>query len=370
MPSFEDLMAIPPCGLIIPAIINNRQGSILVTRPFWYHRRMTKTGLTTTLLIGVFASTLLCWGSPCLGQTESGSQSKSAAQNNSNQQAPKQEATTGQESDATPAKEYEFERFAGIEYKSGADYQLKLDVYVPEGQGPYPAILAVHGGSWRAGSKFHWLRHGRKMARAGYVVVAINYRHAPTHKFPAQIHDCKAAVRWMRINADEYKIDPEEIGAAGYSAGGHLVGLLGTTDADDAMEGDVPEDERGISTRIKAVAAGGAPCEFSWIDEDSSALAYWLGNSRRDDPEIYKAASPTTYITEDDPPFHFFHGTSDWLVPESSPKLMHEKLQEQSIESTYKTYEDFGHFGLFSHLEAFDPVIEFFNEHLERKHSP
>ena len=208
--------------------------------------------------------------------------------------------------------EYEFDKFGGVVYREGTengnDYRLTLDVYVPEGEGPYPGILAVHGGSWRSGTKLNWMRHARKIARAGFVVVAINYRHAPRDPFPAQIHDCKAAIRWMRVHADKYKIDPEQIGGTGYSAGGHLVALLGTSDMDDGLEGDVPESEQGISTRLQAVAPGGAPCEFSWIDDDSRALAYWLGDSRQKNPEIYRAASPTTYITADDPPFYFFQG--------------------------------------------------------------
>lgn len=263
---------------------------------------------------------------------------------------------------------YEFEKFGGVEYRSGEDYCLTLDVYVPEGEGPYPGILAVHGGSWRSGTKLNWFRHARKLAKAGFVVVAINYRHAPTHRFPAQIHDCKAAVRWMRFNADRYKIDPDQIGGAGYSAGGHLVAMLGTSDPDDGLEGDVPDDEKQFSTRLQAVAAGGAPCEFSWIDENARTLDYWLGGSRASKPETYRQASPITYITNDDPPFYFFHGTDDWVVPKSSSRAMHEMLTEQSIPSQYQPYENYGHFALFSHIDALDPVIEFFNETLERKH--
>ncbi len=267
-------------------------------------------------------------------------------------------------------RRFEFEKRGGILYRSGEGYRLTLDVYVPAGAGPYPALLAVHGGAWRSGTKLNWFRHARKLARAGFVVVAINYRHAPQFPFPAQIHDCKAAVRWMRIHAEPYKIDPACIGGLGYSAGGHLVALLGTSDPQDGLEGEVPEAERHVSSRLQAVAAGGAVCEFSWVDEDSRGLVYWLQGSRSSRPEAFSKASPTTYITADDPPFYFFHGSQDWVVPDRSPKIMHEKLLRQSLPSRLDIYEGYGHFGLFSHLQAMDPVIEFFQHTLRRQPVP
>lgn len=264
--------------------------------------------------------------------------------------------------------EFSFDKFGGIEYASGDDYRLTLDVYVPEGAGPYPAILAVHGGAWRSGSKLIWFRHARKLARAGFVVVAINYRKAPAFQFPAQLYDCKAAVRWMRKNGKQYKIDPDQMGALGYSAGGHLAAMLGTTDPQDGLEGPLGSEDRQISTRLQAVASGGAVCEFSWIDENSNALRYWLGESRGAAPELYKRASPISYVTADDPPFYFFHGGRDWLVPDSSPRAMHAQLQKQSVNSQYEQYDEMGHMALFSHLEAMDPVIDFFNKTLKRRH--
>jgi len=265
------------------------------------------------------------------------------------------------------ARPFDFEKYGGVEYRTGEDFRLTLDVYVPKGDGPFPGLLAVHGGSWRSGTKLNWFRHARKLAKAGYVVVAINYRHAPEHKFPAQIHDCKAAVRWMRINASKYKIDTEQIGGVGYSAGGHLVAMLGTSDSGDGLEGDVPESENEISTRLQAVAAGGAPCEFSWISENSMALSHWLGGTPQSAPQAFRMASPMTFITDDDPPYYFFQGTDDWVVPQSSPKKMHLALQGQAIQSTFQAYDGYGHFALFSHVDALDPVIDFFDRTLERK---
>ncbi len=239
-----------------------------------------------------------------------------------------------------------------------------MDVYVPEGKGPYPAILAVHGGSWTSGTKVHLLRHAWRLAERGYVVVAINYRHAPTYKFPCQIHDCKQAVRWMRHNASEYKIEPEKIGAYGYSAGGHLVALLATTDAEDGLEGDVDEPFKSYSTRLQAVAVGGAPCEFSWAG--STTLAYWIGATKDKRPELYTAAAPITYIDQDDPPFYFYHGESDFLVPSSSSQKMRDQLQAAHVTCTYEVVKNKGHFWTFSDFRQFDRAIDFFDDTLQK----
>ena len=306
---------------------------------------------------------LLCWFGWCLSPVGT-SDSVLFAQTTTSASAEKSSLASA----TADRQEFEFEKFGGIEYAAGENYRLTLDVYVPEGTGPHPAILAVHGGAWRSGSKFVWFRHARKLARAGFVVVAINYRKAPMFQFPAQVHDCKAAIRWMRKHCGEYKIDPDQIGAIGYSAGGHLAAMLGTTDPQDGLEGDSTPEDRQISTRLQAVASGGAVCEFSWIDEKSKALCYWLGKSRGDAPEVYNRASPTSYITPDDPPFYFFHGGKDWVVPDSSPRTMHAQLQKKSVNSKYDQYDEMGHMALFSHIEAMDPVIDFFNRTLKRRH--
>ena len=271
--------------------------------------------------------------------------------------------------------EFDFEKDGGVVYRTweaepggqpGAEPErLTLDVYQPIGEQTFPALLLVHGGSWRAGTKLNWFRHARKLVRAGFVVVAINYRHAPQHKFPAQIHDCQAAVRWMRQNAEEYQIDPDRIGGLGYSAGAQLVALLATSDADDGLQepGLSPQDSQ-ISTRIQAAAMGGAPCDFSWVEDEERTLVFWLGATRAENPEIYRQATPGTYVTVDDPPCYFFHGSRDWVVDISSAEILHELLLEQQIESEFQVWEGHGHFSLFSELDTMDPVIEFFQQQL------
>lgn len=260
----------------------------------------------------------------------------------------------------------EFQKNGGVVYRHVDGLEIKCDVYIPEGAGPFPAILAVHGGAWRQGTKFALLRHAWRMAESGYVVVAINYRHAPKYPFPAQVHDCKYAVRWMKANATKYKIDPDQVGAFGYSAGGHLVSLLGTSDANDGLE-EVEIEERlaRFDSRVKAVAAGGAPCEFHWLDEDSRILNYWLGGTRNERPKTYRAASATSYVTPDDPPFFFFHGELDALVPPQSTRILHELLIKSGVKSQHFVAPNSGHLGTFSDLDWMDKAIEFFDRHLK-----
>ncbi len=257
-----------------------------------------------------------------------------------------------------------------VVYRKTDEFELKCDVYIPAGDGPFPTILAVHGGAWRSGTKFMMLRHAWRLVSAGYVVVAIDYRHAPKYKFPAQIHDCKHAVRWMRANADSYNIDVERLGAFGYSAGGHLVALLGTTNPQDGLEGDIDASLLGFSSQIQCVAAGGAPCEFSWVAPNSSALVYWLGKSQAESPESYQRASPTSYITPDDPPFFLFHGDSDWIVPRESSLMMHRKLLDANLKSQYEIARGNGHLGTFTDLTWIHRSIIFFDNHLQETPPP
>jgi acetyl esterase/lipase len=288
----------------------------------------------------------------------------SAGPHNGATAAPLQrEADTPSAPEDEAKRPLEFRKFGAIEYAKGENYRLTLDVYVPEGDGPYPAVIAIHGGAWRSGTKINWIRHAWRLAGAGFVVVAINYRHAPEFRFPAQIHDCKSAVRWVRRNASQYRIDPDRIGALGYSAGGHLAALLATTDPDSGLEGPVSEEDLKISTRLSAVAIGGAPCDFDWVSDDSHQFDFFLGGTKREKPELWRAASPMTWLTADDPPCHFFHGENDALVPIEAARNMHDKLIALGVTSEFVVYDN-GHFSLFTRLSSMDPVIEFFHRHM------
>ena len=223
---------------------------------------------------------------------------------------------------AEPAK---FVVKQNVEYARVGDVQLLLDAYVPKRKTPMPGVLVVHGGAWMSADKTELAFYARKLAERGFVAFAIDYRLAPTHKFPAQIDDCRSAVRWIRTNAKAYRVDPQRIGGIGYSAGGQLVALLGTTGkAGNAQAGEV-------DTRLQAVVAGGAPCDFRGVPANAALLSYWLGGTRAQLPQKYRDASPIAFVSKSSPPMFFYHGSNDALVSRSSPQQMVKVLKEHKV---------------------------------------
>ena len=279
--------------------------------------------------------------------------------------APKPQSQSESNKPVESKKPFEFETIRNVYYAKELDYKLLCDIYQPKGDGPFPVLLAIHGGAWRNGSKLQMLRHAWKFAKAGYVVIAINYRHAPAYKFPAQVHDCKRAVRWVRYKSKKLKADPNRIAVFGYSAGGHLGAMLGATDETDGLEGNVPEELKEYSSRVNCVVVGGGPCEFGWIK--SKALVYWLGATLDEKPEVYKQAAPMTYVSKDDPPMMFFHGEADTVVPPAASKKMHDRMIAAGVSTHYKTVSIKGHFMTFSDTTWLDDAIAFIDQHLNRK---
>ncbi|MEM9353300.1 MAG: alpha/beta hydrolase [Planctomycetota bacterium] len=242
---------------------------------------------------------------------------------------------------------------------------LKADVYQPDGEGPFPGVVLVHGGAWYMGSRHNMAWCARRLARLGFTAVSISYRLAPQHKFPAQIDDCRDAVRWMRANADRLKIDPQRIGGFGYSAGGHLVALLGATA--EADEKGPTAGDTARSSRLQAIAAGGAPCEFRFLPADLDLLTYWLGGPRRAAAEAYRLASPTVFASADDPPMVFWHGSRDRTVPISSARAMVRALRAAGGSAELHVVEGKGHTQAFFDAEAFDACVRFLAEELDHE---
>jgi acetyl esterase/lipase len=224
-------------------------------------------------------------------------------------------------------------------------------------------VLVVHGGAWSMGTRAQLAAVAIALARHGYTAATISYRLAPKDPFPAQIYDCQAAVRWLRENAGEFKIDPTRIGGFGYSAGGHLVALLGTLGDDDFREGGVPAD--APSARLQAVVAGGTPCDFRGLPANSRRLAYWLGGTPSDKPDAYRFASPAAFITADDPPMFFFHGERDRLVPIHSPRRMVESLAVAGVEAKLHTIHNTGHIGALFDPETLAMALAFADRNLK-----
>ena len=204
-------------------------------------------------------------------------------------------------------------------YTKAGETELKLDLARPaDGEGPFPAVLVIHGGGWRGGRKEDLRGVLPGFAQRGYVAISPQYRFCPKDTFPAQVHDVKAAVRWIKTHATEYRIDPAHIGAIGFSAGAHLSMMLGVTGPDDGLEGPAPS--AAPSTKIQAVVNYFGPTDLGAEDIPEVTrpiLKDFLGADPRENAELAKKASPLTYVSKDDAPILTFQGTKDPLVPDT-----------------------------------------------------
>jgi acetyl esterase/lipase len=204
-----------------------------------------------------------------------------------------------------------------IAYSKVGSRELKLDIARPaEGDGPFPAVLVIHGGAWRQGNKADVRPILPQFVDHGFVAISPEYRFCPQNAFPAQIHDVKAAVRWLKVNAKKYRINPDRIGAMGFSAGGHLAMMLGLTSPNDGLEGDVSAG--APDSRVKAVVNYFGPTDLAAKDIPDICKPWvkdFLGGSPQDRPDAAAKASPLTFVSKDDAPVLTFQGTKDSLVP-------------------------------------------------------
>jgi acetyl esterase/lipase len=225
-----------------------------------------------------------------------------------------------------------------ITYCTVESVALKMDVYYPpENNGRFPVTMYVHGGGWSSGDKAQGagVAEISELQKAGFLVVSVNYRLAPEYPFPAMIEDVKCAVRSLRAHADEYNLDPDRIGAWGGSAGGHLVNLLGTTDASAGFDvGEYLE----YSSRVQAVVDMFGPADLTVQFEGG-----YEGASRVFDGFDAALASPVTYVTADDPPFLMLHGENDKLVPIEQSQILLVALQAVGVPAELVAVANAGH---------------------------
>lgn len=266
-----------------------------------------------------------------------------------------------------------------VTYGKGADVELKLDIVRPreESKEARPIIVFIHGGGWVGGKRQDFTPFVMAAAQRGYVAATISYRLTkekgadgkPKHIFPAQIHDCKAAIRWIRANAAKYGADPDRIGVAGASAGGHLALLVGLADKNDKLEGKGGHEE--VSSRVQAVVNIFGVTEFETIyqktDNGKGLVETFLGGKPEEVPQQYKAASPVTYITKDDPPVLTLHGAKDTLVPIQQAKILDHKMKAAGVRHEMIVFEEDGHgFGGVRMLKAMGDMFGFLDKELKK----
>lgn len=228
-----------------------------------------------------------------------------------------------------------------ITYATVGELRLQLDLYLPEeAKAPLPLVMWIHGGGWVAGERSPC--PVAPLATRGYALASVSYRLSTGGAdtvFPAPLHDCKAAVRWLRANAWRYGIDGTRIGVWGASAGGHLAALLGTVQDDPALEGT--EGVTGVSSRVQAVCALFPATDFVHLEEEQDdhwrinlvAKALLHGPPSKN-PVLAASASPITHASRDSAPFVLIHGTADEVIPPEQSRRMHAALTAAGADST------------------------------------
>lgn len=261
-----------------------------------------------------------------------------------------------------------------LAYVENGHERQKLDLYLPAEGENRPLIVWIHGGAFRMGSKegnendqlpFEYVTRG-------YALASLNYRLSQHAIFPAQIEDCKAAVRWLRAHAAEFKLDPDRLASWGPSAGGHLAAMLGTT-------GHVVEFEVGadldLSSRVQCVVDYFGPTDFLQMDSQrlpdgqihdaaDSPESELVGGPIQEYPEKVARANPVTYVTADSPPFLIVHGDCDPLVPYGQSLLLLDALQKARVDVTFYTVEGAGH-GKFTDPKVPELTAAFLAKHLK-----
>ncbi|HEY3280709.1 MAG TPA: alpha/beta hydrolase [Armatimonadota bacterium] len=236
-----------------------------------------------------------------------------------------------------------------LEYVPKGHVLQRLDLYLPAKGSRLPLIIWIHGGAFRFGDKGDDVPTG--YLSEGYAIASLDYRLSGDALFPAQIEDCKAAVRWLRANAARYRLDPRRFAAWGESAGGHLAAMLGTAGA--TKQFDVGSNLR-VSSRVQAVVDYFGPTDFLQMDAhrphdgqvhdaEDSPESLLVGGAIQKHPDKVAMANPITYITKSAPPFLIAHGDQDPLVPHHQSVLLVAALRKAGVPVTFRTAKGSSH---------------------------
>ncbi len=249
--------------------------------------------------------------------------------------------------------------------KLGKNRELKLDVFYKEQKNSRPAVLMVHGGGWRSGDRTHNYTLAQQLAARGYVAIPVEYRLSTEALYPAAVQDLKAAVSWVRTHAKDYHIDPQRIAILGFSAGGQLAALVGTTNGNPTFEGT----SKGKNSTVQGIIDIDGTLAFihpeSGEGDDSrsiSAGTYWFGYSKKEKPELWKEAGPLTHVGPNTPPTLFLN---------SSVARMHagredfiQVLTKHGIYSEVHSFENSPHTFLFFE-PWFTPMLQYIDDFLQ-----
>ena len=251
---------------------------------------------------------------------------------------------------ASELEGYEFK--LDVPYAETDNPRQMIDLYLPKKKSdePVPILVFVHGGAWKSGSKRGGHNRLKSLLDGKMAGASIAYRLTGEAVWPAQIHDCKAAIRWLRANAEELNIDPERIVVYGTSAGGHLVAMLGVTGDVNELEGKLGK-HTDVSSRVAGVIDFFGPSDLlsmgqsPAIDHDAadSPESMLVGGKLADHTDKARNASPTSFVSENDPAFLIVHGDQDRLVPFQQSELLHQKLVDAGVSCRMIRMQNGGH---------------------------
>jgi acetyl esterase/lipase len=268
---------------------------------------------------------------------------------------------------AAQAQDAAFEQ--GIEFAKTNGESLQLNLARPKNaSGRTPAILCIHGGGFRAGKREGWDARCKLLAEQGYLGVTVTYRLAPKSQFPAAVEDVKAAVRWLRANAEKYSIDPDRIGVIGDSAGGHLAQFLGVTGGVPQFEGDGGNPT--FSSRVSCVVNYYGPSDltrsYGRSVDAAEVLPLWLGGDATKEHRRHILASPLYWVTPGAAPTLILQGTEDKYVNHEQAVWMRDRLKDAEVEVELISFEGAGHgFKGADAEKAWKAALEFFARHLK-----
>ncbi len=258
-----------------------------------------------------------------------------------------------------------------VEYASIDDHRLLLDLYLPDRVEGAPLLVWVHGGAWRAGSKSRMPLEA--LAEEGWAIASVDYRLTPVARFPAQVHDIKAAVRFLRAKAADYGFDAQKIAIAGNSAGGHLAAMVGTTNGHKDLEGSVG-DHLKESSNVQATVSFYVASNLTTILNQSTphglgvripALQLLLGGQPEDKTEIARLASPIFHVDPSDPPLLLIHGDQDPQMPISQSHELDGRYKELGLSVQFEVVHGAVHGGPEFYDEVRLPIIrKFLKTHL------
>ncbi|WP_225731868.1 MULTISPECIES: alpha/beta hydrolase [unclassified Nocardia] len=271
-----------------------------------------------------------------------------------------------------------------ITYATADGRDLLLDLYLPApGPAPAPLIVYIHGGAWKFGSRTNdgnampWgtvAGMAATLTARGYAVASVEHRFSTQARWPAQLYDVKAAVRWLRANADEYHLNPEKVAAWGDSSGGQLAAMLGVTGDDPRFDGDLGNAEQ--SSRVQAVVDWFGPTDLRTMDRQRApfGLRHDAAGSPESDllgcvpsscPELAGDASPIDHISDRTPPFLIQHGRFDHIVPFGQSPEFYDALTAAGVPAEFHAYDtDHEFLGPASMPEILDPFYRFLDREL------